>query len=288
MHFTGDTQPTWQMLRYEAGFTAREGNILMSYVTHDIGSFHANHLSDELYLRWLELGTFQPILRLHSDHGDRLPWDYRDDTRRAAERLLRLRASLSAYLYTTARQSYDDALPIVRGLYLAYPNHLEAYDYDFEYMFGDQLLIAPIVDRGSTVQAWLPPGTWLDFFSDERYAGNQIVRLQRAWDEVPVFVRAGAVIPLVPDGDNVGTAPPSAIEWHVFPGADGRFVLYDDAGEGLAYARGEYALTRVTYVDSPKPKLIIEAPEGPYREHLVNRVHTVVFHDSRKLVVERR
>jgi alpha-glucosidase (family GH31 glycosyl hydrolase) len=280
IHFTGDTHPSWAMLQYAATYTIREGNLLLSHVSHDIGSFHAKHLDDELYVRWLQLGTFQPILRLHSDHGDRLPWQYGAAARQAGAELLRLRQRLSAYIYTAARQAHDHALPLVRGLYLEYPNQLEAYRYQTEYLFGDALLVAPVVTAApQPTELWLPPGSWYHFFSEQRYVGNTILRVSSSWEELPLFVPAGAIIPLVPDDERVGEAPPAAIAWHVYPGAKGQFTLYDDAGEGLGYLANDYAFTTVQYEDKPQAKLTIGAPTGSFKDNLVKRVHTVVFHD---------
>jgi alpha-glucosidase (family GH31 glycosyl hydrolase) len=254
--------------------------MLMAYVSHDIGSFHAKHLSDELYVRWIQLGTFQPIMRLHSNHGDRLPWQYSDEARRAAERFLRIRQRLSAYIYTAARQSHDTALPITRALYLDHPTLAEAYSYTTEYMFGDALLVAPIVTAApDATSAWLPDGLWYQLFTDQRFVGDKVYRLQYGLNEMPLFARAGSIIPLVPDDDHVGVAAPETIAWHVYPGANGNYSLYDDAGEGLGYTTGEFAFTEVSYEDSPKPKLTINPPVGSFGERLVNRVYTVVFHD---------
>ena len=93
----------------------------MPYVSHDIGSFAGNHLPEDLYMRWVQFGAFQPVRRLHSDHGDRLPWQYADAVRGAAANFLRLREAMVPYLYATARQAYDTGLPMARALYLEWP-----------------------------------------------------------------------------------------------------------------------------------------------------------------------
>ena len=115
IHFTGDADATWQMLDFESRFTASEGNIGLPYVSHDIGSFKGKHLTDDLYARWVQLGTFQPVLRLHSDHGDRLPWEYGAGQQPAAD-ALRLREALVPYTYTLDRQAYDTGLPLTDAM----------------------------------------------------------------------------------------------------------------------------------------------------------------------------
>ena len=136
IQFTGDTCATWQMLAFEAQFTASEAAVGLPYVSHDIGSFNGQpeagqcssqtgllneHLPDDLYARWVAFGTFQPLDRLHSNHGDRLPWEYGAAADAAAAGFLRLREALDPYLYTLARRSYDTGLPIAGPLYLQWP-----------------------------------------------------------------------------------------------------------------------------------------------------------------------
>jgi alpha-glucosidase (family GH31 glycosyl hydrolase) len=142
--FTGDTRADWASLAFAAAMTPAEASIGMSYISHDIGSFAGKHLPEDLYLRWVQLGAFQPILRLHSDHGDRLPWEYSTTVSGAAADYLRLRESLVPYLYTAARQSYDTGLPMTRALYLNWPELDAAYQHDTEYMLGDSILVAPV------------------------------------------------------------------------------------------------------------------------------------------------
>src|SRR5207248_3668841 len=144
MQFTGDTPATWDMLAFEARFTPDEAASGLSNVSHDIGSFHGNHLPDDLYARWVQLGTFQPVLRLHSDHGDRLPWNYTGAAAASAERFLRLRESLVPYTYTLARQANQTGVPITQPLYLSYPAQDAAYTNPQEYLYGDDVLVAPI------------------------------------------------------------------------------------------------------------------------------------------------
>jgi hypothetical protein len=145
VHFTGDTYSDFDTLQYEVGYTAAEGaSTGLTYTSHDLGGFHGHVLPDDLYVRWVQFGTFQPIFRLHSDHGNRLPWDYSGPARAAADNFLRLREELIPYIYAAARQAYDTGLPIVRALYLALPDQPNAYLYSgTEYYFGDNLLVAP-------------------------------------------------------------------------------------------------------------------------------------------------
>jgi alpha-glucosidase (family GH31 glycosyl hydrolase) len=259
IHFTGDTCGTWQMLAHEAEFTAAEGAIGMPYVSHDIGSFlgpptesgcngttgHTSHLPDDMYVRWIQFGTFQPLDRLHSHHGDRLPWEYPGAPEAAASEALRLRERLMPYLYTLARQSHDTGLPMARALYLQWPQLDEAYAHPTHYTLGESMLVAPVVAPGDpvTMPVWLPPGTWTDFFSGETFEGPADIERSVALDRYPVFLRAGAIVPTQPDLPTTPSGPLAELALDVWPGAAGRFDLYDDAGEGFAYRQGAYVFT---------------------------------------------
>lgn len=276
VQFTGDTNATWQMLSFEVAFSTMEGNIGQSYVTDDLGSFHGGHLADDMYVRWVQFGTFQPIFRLHSDHGDRLPWDYDDTARIPAEQFMRLREALIPYLYTLSWQSYTTGLPMTRGLYLTYPEAPEAYQYDREYMLGDQMLVAPITTAGNTAstRVWLPPGTWTDFFTGQTYTGPSVQTITDNLSQMPVFVKAGGIIPMQPYMDYSTQKSVDPLNLKVYTGADGSYTLYEDNGEGLGYQQGQYAQTTISYTQS-QSTLQIGAAQGHYTGQLSQRGYSI-------------
>jgi hypothetical protein len=280
VHFTGDTQPDWATLAFEAAFTPAEGSIGEPYVSHDIGSFSGKHLPEDLYVRWLQFGVFQPVNRLHSDHGDRLPWEYGDAVRGAAASFLRLREAMVPYLYATARQAYDSGLPMARALYLDYPREAGAYTHDTEYLLGDQLLVAPVTTPGLTAQTtvWLPPGTWTDVFTGATYQGPGDRLVVSTPERMPVFARSGAIVPLAAYADNVASLP-NALTLKVFPHGSGATSLYEDAGEGLGYQRGQSASTPVRYTEHRHPELQIGPARGSYPGEPATRDYTAVFVD---------
>ena len=251
VHFTGDTLPTWSVLAFEAEFTADEGAIGLPYVSHDIGSFHGRHDPDDLYARWVQLGTFQPVLRLHSNHGDRLPWEYGTAARTSAARFLRLRESLVPYTYTLAEQAVRTGVPLVRAMYLDYPASDEAYRHPRQYLYGDGLLVAPVTTPdapggGAETTVWFPPGSsWTDYFTGRTYAGGTVRRITTGLDTMPVFLKSGAIVPRRTDyTDHVTGRPLSGVTLDIAAG-DGSFRLYEDAGEGHGYRTGQYATTRI-------------------------------------------
>ena len=266
IHFTGDTYPTWPMLDFQIRFTAAEGaGIGLPYVSHDIGSFHGEKLPSDMYVRWIQFGTFQPILRLHSDHGYRLPWEYGKRASRIASGFLRLRESLVPYLYTLARKAYDSGLPMARPMYLSWPRAQEAYEFDGQYMLGDQLLVAPVAAPGKRAakRVWFPPGEWVDVFTGAVHRGGRTERMSVPLDRMPVFARAGSVVPRQPSESRVahGQADPLALD--VYTGDSGSFELYEDSGAGFEYERGAFTRTSVRWGDGART-LTIGGARGHY------------------------
>jgi Glycosyl hydrolases family 31/Domain of unknown function (DUF5110)/Carbohydrate binding module (family 35)/Carbohydrate binding module (family 6) len=277
VHFTGDTQSTWDTLSFEVAFTTMEGNIGQPYVTHDIGGFHGGHLADDMYVRWVQFGTFQPIDRLHSDKiGDRLPWNYDDTARIPAEQFMRLREALIPYLYTLSWQASTTGLPMTRGLYLTYPEAPEAYAFDREYMLGDQMLVAPITSAGNTAstQVWLPPGSWTDYFTGKTYTGPSVQTITDDLTKMPVFIKTGGIIPMQPTMDYSTQKTVDPLSLKVYTGADGTFPLYEDDGEGLSYQQGQYAQTTLSYSQS-QSTLSIGAAQGHYSSQPTQRGYSI-------------
>ncbi|MGI5247499.1 ricin-type beta-trefoil lectin domain protein [Dactylosporangium sp. CA-139066] len=237
MQFTGDTPATWDMLNFEARFAGDEAAAGLSNVSHDIGSFHGGHLADDLYVRWVQLGTFQPIDRLHSDHGDRLPWNYTGAAASSADAFLRLREALVPYTYTLAAQARATGVPIVRPLYLNYPGNAEAYTNPTEYLYGDNVLVAPITTSSGSRTLWVPPGTWTDYFTGQAYTGPSAATISDPLSQMPVLIKAGGIMPERTDYvDYAAQRPLTQLTLDVTAGADGSFALYSDAGEGTSTA----------------------------------------------------
>jgi hypothetical protein len=277
VHFTGDTEPTWDSLAFEVKLTAAEGAIGEPYVSHDIGSFKGKHLTDDLYARWVQFGAFQPILRLHSDHGDRLPWEYGAGQAPAAD-ALRLREALVPYTYTLAHESVATGLPIVRALYLDYPDLDAAYDHPGEYLYGPDVLVAPVTTPGqvATQEVWFPPGRWIDYFTGATFDGPSTATMNVPLGRMPVFVRAGGIVTEQPPMSHVGAQPASPLTLKVYSGDSGSFTLYSDVGEGHGYRNGEYAETPIDYHErGAASHLTIGADHGHFPGELTARAYAV-------------
>jgi alpha-glucosidase (family GH31 glycosyl hydrolase) len=289
LHFTGDTWSSWNTLAFEAELAADEGSIGEPYVSDDIGGFLGPPPGgpddpEDLYLRWLQLGTFQPVMRLHSNAGDRLPWQYGGTTQTIGDQFLQLRESLVPYTYTLAADSVSTGLPIVQALYLDYPSQPAAYDHPGEYLFGPDLLVAPVTTPGTSasVKVWFPAGRWVDWFTGAVVNGPTVKSITSPLDQMPVFVRAGGIVPLQPSDDQAAGGGAAPITLRVFSGAAGTFSLYDDAGSGLGYQNGQSTRTPVSYTvgsGGTSSTVVVGKVSGSYPGAPISRSYDVQIVD---------
>jgi alpha-glucosidase (family GH31 glycosyl hydrolase) len=269
--FSGDTVVSWASLAFQPRFTATAANVNYGWWSHDIGGHMFGVEEAELYLRWVQFGLFSPILRLHSTKNrfhERRPWGYDAETERLACAALRLRHAFIPYLYTMAWHNHIEHCPLVRPLYHDYPTHEAAYHCPDQYSFGSELLVAPFISpmdpdtRQSRVRVWLPPGDWFDFFRGDWYAGESWTAVYGGLSDIPVFAKAGAIVPLAV-GD--GLANPALLVVHLFPGADNTFALYEDdglTGRSLLPLRQHW---------SPEEWTVTIGPVGGETDHLPER-----------------
>lgn len=276
--FSGDTFDTWQVLSYLPYFTSTASNVCYGYWGHDIGGHTQKrpHPTDpELYTRWLQYGVFTPIFKTHATKSsflERRIWafpEYFDVMKKA----IRLRYSLSPYIYTAARQAYDTGVSICRPMYYDYPESEESYARKEQYMFGDDILATVVsqpVDKSTGMASrdmWFPEGCdWYDMATGRMIAGGTCDTLYYTIDENPYYVKAGAIIPMAPDKIQSLQEKSDEINFFVAPG-DGEYSsrLYEDDGESQAYDT-EYAYTDIyKYSDAKSAEIIISARRGKYR-----------------------
>lgn len=287
-YFTGDTYSEWPVLAYEVAYTTRAGNVLVPWVSHDIGGFHGARIPFDLYARWVEFGTFSPILRLHSAHANptegnvRMPWNYGQRGIALLRRYFTLRTQLIPYIYSYAWQAHTQSLPLLRPLYLVYPDRDEAYRHPHEYFFGDQMLVAPVTDPSGDVQIYLPPGDWFDFFTGRRYPGGRNFTAHYAVDATPVFVRDGGIVVEQAPSLSSDAHPLDRVIVDVYGTAAGSFELYEDDGRSLDYRQGARATTPIRYAPAgPDGQLLtVGATAGSYRGQPPRRGYDVRFHTA--------
>jgi alpha-glucosidase (family GH31 glycosyl hydrolase) len=237
-----------------------------------------------MYTRWVQFGALSAALRLHScgDDLDRRPWLWGEQFESAMRRAFVLRSELFPYLYSAVRQCYDSMLPLLRGMYLEYPDREEAYQFTGQYMLGDQILVAPITRAGKgkdlTVRQkiWFPEGEWFHFSTGEKIVGNQVRQLAFGIDEIPIYVKGGSPIPLQPYASRMASEPLKTLRIRCYPGSTGETVLYEDDGQTEAYLDGEYATTRISYREEGRTALLdVAACEGRYKKQSRRRAYSI-------------
>ena len=205
----------------------------------------------ELYTRWFEYATFQPNMRAHGSREHNEVWSFGKAAEPILEKYLRLRYQLMPYLYSLGHATHESGAPFMRGLFLDFTNDPQALAVTDEYMFGPALLVAPVTEQGRTErEVYLPAGTdWYDFWTNKRYHGGQRMTVPAPIDTLPLFVRAGSILPM--GGPISSTEQKQAIaEVRVYAGADGRFGLYNDDGKTYAYEQGTFDLTQLRWSDA--------------------------------------
>ena len=271
--FSGDTVVSWASLRFQPYFTATAANIGYGWWSHDVGGHFHGVRDDELMARWTQLGVFSPIMRLHSSNCalmSKEPWNFSPETEAAMQRMLRLRHRMLPYLYTMNRLAHTQSLPLVQPLYYRHPDESWAYDHPNAYYFGTELLVLPITSpciaslRLGAETLHLPDGVWHDVFTHRIYRGGRTLRVYRPLDQIPVFAKAGAILPLTDDiGPGSAGRNPEQLHICVYLGADGELTLYEDDNETTAYLQGAYAETVLSLRDGPAgTSFTVRAPAG--------------------------
>jgi alpha-glucosidase (family GH31 glycosyl hydrolase) len=255
--FSGDTVVTWASLDFQPEFTAKASNIGYGWWSHDIGGHMLGGKSDEMAARWVQLGCFSPILRLHSSNNPfntKEPWTFNPEACRVMKKFMQLRHRMIPYLHTMNYLSARDGTPLIQPMYYDHPAIDEAYHYPNQFLFGSSLIVAPITAPASPVTlhaattAWLPEGRFLDIFGGAVYDGDRTISFHRALDAYPVLAAEGAIIPLdiaaVPGN---GGKNPEGIELLIIPGKDGKFDLLEDDGLGSRVEEVNTLTTTITY-----------------------------------------
>ena len=252
--FSGDATITWKSLEFQPYFTSTASNVLYGYWSHDIGGHLGNSIDPEMYTRWLQYGGFSPVMRTHSSKSGALnkePWVFTEEYTNVIRQTVRQRYDMAPYIYAMARKGYDDGIALCRPLYYEWPEAQEAYDVKFrsQYMFGDNMLIAPVTkpmtDGFAEMEIWLPEGSWYELHTGVLLEGGAVVKRHFALDEYGVYIKAGSVLPFYGEEVNNLNSNDEDIYVTVFPGGEGCFEMYEDAGNDKDYAES-YATTHIS------------------------------------------
>jgi alpha-glucosidase (family GH31 glycosyl hydrolase) len=254
--FSGDTISVWDSLAFQPYFTATAANVGYTYWSHDIGGHQPGAIEPELYLRWIQWGIFSPILRTHTTknpEAERRIWAYPEPYSYLMRQCFVRRNAMQPYIYTEARKTHDTGVGFLRPLYYDWPEATEAYDAKNEYMFGDSILADPItqpVAKSSQLAQetiWLPPGDWVEWDTGARLQGPATLVRSFSLSQIPVYVKAGSIIPMQPAARFTEKLTDSLI-LNVFPLNDGQvstYRFYEDAGDTPGYEHGDSAWTPI-------------------------------------------
>lgn len=286
--FSGDTFITWNSLDFQPYFTASAANIGYGWWSHDIGGHMGGCKDDELTARWIQSGLYSPIMRLHSAYSEfngKEPWRFKAETAIVMGETLRQRHRMIPYLYTMNYRAYKEAKPLVMPMYYDYPEENGVYDMPNQFMFGTELLVAPVTSKRipglnvSEVKVWLPEGIWHDIYTGTIYEGNRVLNMYRDLNSIPVLAKAGAILPFT---DEIRAAEviknPAKLRIKVYSGADGRFELYEDDNETCAYEQGDCVKTVFAYTEADNIEFVINPVQGNLSLIPDLRSYTVEFH----------
>ncbi|MCD8301569.1 MAG: glycoside hydrolase family 31 protein [Prevotellaceae bacterium] len=308
--WSGDVTSSWETLRKQipAGInfsltgipnwnTDIGGFFCGAYNNSGSGSAPHNPAYQELYVRWLQFGAFCPMMRSHGTEAPREIYQFGqrgEPVFDAIERAIRLRYSLLPYIYSTSWQVTHNQYTFLRALMMDFPSDKRVWDMADEYMFGNALLVAPVLDAQYTTDStmpvdftaskskslYLPAGTtWYDFWTGESQQGGKQLDRATPLDLIPLYVRAGSILPLGPDVQYATEKPWDHLELRVYPGADGSFTLYEDEFDNYNYEQGAYTEIPLTWKDSART-LTIGARQGNYPGMLTARSFTVTLPDG--------
>ena len=253
--FSGDTIIGWDALNFQPGFTAVAANVGYGYWSHDIGGHMGGVEDDELYTRWMQYGVFSPIFRMHCTNNpfhERRPWGRGPAADKAATAALQLRHALIPYLYSMSWRNYSTGQTMINPLYYTHPNP-ETFERSAlgAYWFGSEMIAAPFTKPAlketglSKNTIYLPEGMWFNFFTGEKVIGKGWKNVYGALDDIPVYAKAGAIVPMSQENTWGQPQNPVTPDLVIFPGADNVFELYEDDGETNDYQQGAYAITRI-------------------------------------------
>jgi len=298
--WSGDVYSTWETLKTHVPVAINTGLSGIPYWGTDIGGFVPTpEFLGELYVRWFQFGAFCPLFRAHGRTWHlRLPWGWNlgelgpeetaayqgagrppeaelhnTQVEPICRKYLDLRYRLMPYTYSAVRETSLTGLPILRALWLHHPDDPAAVARGDEYLWGRDILVAPVVEKGATSRrVYLPRGAWFDFWTDERFDGGREIDRRVDLETMPLYVRAGAIVPMGPVRQYTAEPPNGPMMLTVYPGMDGSFALFEDDGTSFEYRRGGWMGVTFTWTDRSRRFTMALTPGSRMRPPMVRDV----------------
>ena len=315
--WSGDVYSTWETLKTQVPIAINTSLTGIPYWGTDIGGFvPTKEFTAELYLRWFQFGAFCTLFRSHGRTWKlRLPWGWNTGDPGPVEirnydgaaipdpsqlhnaqvepicrKYLELRYRMLPYLYSAVRECAMTGMPVMRGLWLHYSDDPTAVARGDQYLWGRDVLVAPVVEQGVTSrEVYLPRGAWFDFWTDERIEGGHTIRRNVDLETLPLYVRAGSILPLGPIKQHTGEIVDQPLSISIYPGADASFLLYEDDGSSFNYRKGEWMGIQMTW-DDVRRVLKLRLADGsrvipPLQRNMEVRVHGAKANQAARSVV---
>ncbi|OMQ09194.1 glycoside hydrolase family 31 protein [[Flexibacter] sp. ATCC 35103] len=277
--WTGDNVATWEHL-WIANIQVQRMSISgMGFTGSDIGGF-AEQPTGELYARWIQLGVFHPFCRTHSsgDHGNQEPWAFDEEVINITRKFVSLRYQLLPYLYTMFWQYIEEGIPMLKPLVYYDQDDTQTHYRNDEFIFGNQILVCPILEPNAVGRRmYIPRGEWYNYWTNEFAVGGREVWIDTKFDEIPVFVKAGAIIPKYPVQQYVGELEFDELTLDLyFKNGKEKSVVYEDAQDGYDYKKGRYSFLSFRTIGKEKELIVQLHKEGkydtPYSKYKINLI----------------
>ena len=290
--YSGKTTVSWSTLKKIPFYNASGFNNGTSFWAHDIGGYFKGTEDGELYTRFVQLGTFSPILKFGSEKGKyykREPWRWEVKTYNIVKDYLQLRHKLIPYIYSEAYKYHKFGKPLIKPIYFTNKEFYDDILYRNEYYFGGELFVSPIVSKKDYVMNrvvhnfFIPEGIWYDFVTGKKFPGGHSYISFFKDEDYPVFAKSGAIIPMGTNEHINDTTPPKNVEIHIFPGQNNTYTLYEDDGQSDLYRKDFYLLTEIEYNYMPNNySLIIRSKEGKSGIVPEKRNYKIVFRNTKR------
>ncbi|RYG70019.1 glycoside hydrolase family 31 protein [bacterium] len=288
--WTGDTHGSWANLKHQKGIMLNWSLAGMPFTSDDIGGFETDGVPNaeafaratenlevknlpvpELYTRWMQSSAFGPVMRAHCVFWEnRWPWAFGPEAEAATKKAIELRYRMIPFLYTLAEETTRTGAPIMRPMLLEYPQDPKTVDMRDQWLMGSRLLVAPVMDQGGKRDVYLPAGNWFDFNTGAAVKGGQTLSIEAPLDVIPLYVRAGSIIPLGPIMQSTMLGKSDPLEVRIYPGANASYSLYEDDGDNYDYQKG--ASTRIPMSwDNATKTLTVGKRMGTYPGMLMTR-----------------
>ena len=277
--WTGDNVATWEHL-WLANIQVQRMSISgMGFTGSDIGGF-AEQPTGELYARWIQLGVFHPFCRTHSsgDHGNQEPWAFDEEVINITRKFVSLRYQLLPYLYTMFWQYIEEGIPMLKPLVYYDQEDTQTHYRNDEFIFGNQILVCPILEPNAVGRRmYIPRGEWYNYWTNEFSTGGREVWIDTKFDEIPVFIKAGAIIPKYPVQQYVGELEFDELTLDLyFKNGKEKSVVYEDAQDGYDYKKGRYSFLSFRTIGKEKELIVQLHKEGkydtPYSKYKINLI----------------